>query len=288
MLDTFEVEQQSLLCEGMKKVVTAYFAASSAISDLNKLTSLPVYIPRIDDLLTEVFDNWYQGHLRSFSAAGAGITFAQIADSDVPNELSVLFYNSTQRANLRHRLTNAADLSEAHSLCEELCSEIDYVALFSCLGDLSSKIEGREITRTANMVASDLYLLERCRRDYAVMAPKRTGANLSFFTRIYISYDTYSCSTIEKLRALAQHFEVVEADTGIDGLHDAMKVITERFGYRHTLASRAKLNEGGIIEGIVFKDKLQLRMKADVAEAIIAFCKLHSSEELSQTLSTAA
>ena len=146
----------------------------------------------------------------------------------------------------------------------------------------TSTLEARGLEAAADRLSSRLHLVDhqmgttptvKTRRDRLITYARFD----SLFIRGY-SYSDWDC-----LYTLARDLEVVEAEMGdfgaaaaVNECADALRSADDRFD------SRTKLLEGRPVDFVVFKNHLDIRIRFDFADTVLAFLALHGTRPIVQ------
>lgn len=257
------------LNERMQTMITRYRMADEAVRALRQSIGCETKMPYAKDAFESVFELWLSDAIRRFEAEGQGVGNAAIERSELSENccyVSVSYDLDTDRG---QPLEQAAD---------ELIATFDFEQLVADLSSAADGLENKGLREAADRLVDDLSLNKSWR---LTNPPKRTGRHWVFTARMYVDSMGYDYRLIEGLNKLARAFGVAADDAGLDGVEAAMNSIVGQINeakYK-TLPSRTKLGNA-VVEGVIFKEKLELRVSPDVGDGLLAFIALHTSRDV--------
>jgi len=285
MTDFFAIEKRNEFKQRLTHILAAHNDALRAIAEFNKLigSNQLASAPSKRAIIKSFYQEWLTQELRSFTAAGMGQSSATITELDLPDNFRCI----TEATETSHLVEKLAEDDYSEALVAALCAAFPFEGLFESLDELSAGLEDKGFAEAAERLSRVLYLTQE-HSHVTSMHPVPHSRFIRFNVRLFTPWsDSYGSGTYETIRQLVQDFEAMAADSGVGEAADAMATICRQFeesSVTGVIPSRTKLNDGGVIEGTVFKGKLQLKVPRAIGESLIAFCKIHSRIALNADL----
>lgn len=250
-------------------VVECYEAAKVAVADLNAATgrNAEASLPYRSSCIEAVFKQWLEDTVRRFARGRQGAGQATI---DLDFKWHKYDTGSRYGGDCQGR-------EEMQAAVNALVGGYDFDGLTAVLTEAADGLETKGLEEAAEMLASEFAL----RESRWSTPPRRTARHWVFTTRVYTSSYGYDYNALERLGKLQDAMRVAAADGGLDGVGDSMERIIEQIREHRGrgLPSRTRLG-GGAVEGVIFKEKLELKTSHDVGDGLLAFVALYASGEL--------
>ena len=257
----------------LRRMVDSYEKTEKCLEEFQRDSGgLSGTLPSPEDAILGVFDSWISRAIRSYQAAGQGVGRAVIDRSSLNESCAYLARDIT------YKLRN--DRIPVRDAYKEIIATYHFELLVSELILASDKLEERGLQEAADLLANDLGLNADYGREHH---PKRTGRYWLFSRHLYgDGLGGYDYRLREGLDKLGAALEVAEEDSGVHGLGFSMSEIVEAFSNIHQkkYPSRTVLGQGNVMECVVFKEKIELRVDHETGDGLLAFIAMHASVRL--------
>lgn len=250
-------------------VVEAYEAAKVAVEELNAATdrNAQASLPYRSNCIEAVFKRWMEDTVQRFARGRQGVGQATI-------DLDFKWHKYDTGSPYG---SDCLGPEEMRAAVNALVEGYDFDGLTVALTEAADGLETKGLEEAAEMLVGEFAL----RESRWGTPPRRTARHWVFTARIYVSSYGYDYHTLERLGKLKDAMQVAAADGGLDGVGEAMeKIVAQIWEHRGGgLPSRTRLG-GGAVEGVIFKEKLELKLSPDAGEGLLAFIALHATSEL--------
>ena len=273
-LDLSKLNGEALKADLKWRLTDAYKALQSAVEANRQLSQLGVGISTPDAttvgslVISAFLKEWESKLTRQYSEG----THARV-------DLRTDFQMNTREA--RDVLYKSQiDESDFSSCADALLAAFPFEECAKHARLQAVTLEDRGLQECADKLATSLHLVHY---QYSNFQPavRTQGSRLICpynFGSFYFG-DHYASDDPRAMEDFSQQFRVLEQEMGDIGLAAAFQAGLKALeGPR--LASRTKVNEGGSVEFVVFKNHLDMRFSPEAADMLLAFLKLHSSKPI--------
>lgn len=225
-------------------------------------------LPYRDGALKDVIHGAMNKLLVEWSAENRGISNKTITTRDLPDELDI--YVGLKERDPGYDV-RCGHITPAQFVSEQI-ERIDFESVVTYLESAKSSLEAEGLQDTARDVERLMGT-----RDGLALAQKGRWFESEFY--IHHAHGTYRFDRVRDLRKLAALLKIVERETGLTGLGDSINGVANTYDcckWDEQVPNRTVMSEGMPIEGVAMKGRVKLRMKQEVAEALISFVSLHA------------
>lgn len=273
-LDLSKLNGEALKADLKWRLTDAFQALQNAVEANRQLTQLGVGISTPD--ITTVGSLVISGFLKEWESK---LTREYSEGTHAQVNLRSDFQMTTRQ--VRDLLYKGGIDDNDHGLCVEALLQafpFDDCAKHARLQAVT--LEDRGLQQSADKLATSLQLV---RYEYSNFRPavrvkgNRLVSPYNFGT--FYFGDHYASEDPRAMLDFASEFRVMEQEMGDAGIAAAFESCKKALeGAR--LASRTKINEGGPVEFVAFKNHLDMRFSPEATDMLLAFLKLHSSKSI--------